>query len=409
MDNAVLQGGALTMTAVWAKIWRWTWLIPAVFIAGLIIHFGVNVPFGDEWTNVAIYQQIDHHHVPAYDLWHQHNEHRIFFPATLSTAAVYASHDNVKAQMLLSLLLAIGALLLMYSVLKEYSLLLALWWLSPIQAENWLWSFEICWFLCVLAFIWSLKRLTEKHLRTAIAAAVVASFSAAIGLAVWPVGWIVLYLSKQPKKWWTVSAAVTFILYFYHYTGSSSTSGKLQLIPAGKYFLALLGGTVTEQPEAAVLVGGVLLSLLLPVGYLAYKNKFRKGHFWMGLILFALLAMTFTDRGRNASGVVQALSSRYTTFTLLYVVGLIGLAYTLAKQAAVRWLVVGLSIPLLVSSYLSGIDNMRSLHTDRMIIKTCTQAVRPDETCLKLVDFFDPLSLTQQRLDYLKSKNWGGY
>jgi hypothetical protein len=391
------------------QIAKYLWVLPVIFMACFIMHYSVNTPFQDDWSNVPIYQKIDNGDVPAELLWHQHNEHRIFVPNTLEIAVAYVSHGNLKVQMFVSLALAVGTLLVLFSALKSYSLLLALWLFSPIQAENWLWGFEIAWFLCILAVVWSLKLLTEKRLKAAIAGAVVASFSTAIGLFVWPVGFVLLLLSKQPKKWWIVSGVITYIVYFIDYTRPSSTGGSLHFIGFGRYFLGLLGGTVTTSPEAAVLAGSILLSLLVPLGYLVYRNKFRKGHFWMGLILFALTAMAFTDIGRNASGVVQALSSRYTAFTLLYIIGAIGLCWTLAKHAGVRWLVVGLSVPLLISSYLSGLDNARLLHQTRVTMKACTHIAQPTKDCLKLTDFFDPLPITQHRLDYLKAKHWSGY
>lgn len=391
------------------NITRYLWVLPIIFIAGFILHFGVNAPFQDDWSNVTIYRQIDDGQVPAKALWHQHNEHRIFIPNSLSIAGSYLSHGNLKFLMLVNLALAVATLLLLFSVLKEYSLLIALWFLSPIQAENWLWSFEIAWFVCILAVVWSFKRLTEKRLWPAIAGGVVASFSTAIGLLVWPVGLLLLFFTKQPKKRWVISAVLTCLLYFYHYIRPPSSSGTLHFIGFGRYFLAILGGAVTNSPDAAILAGGILLSLLIPLGYLVYKTRLRKGHFWMSLILFSLAAMAFTDVGRSASGIAQALSSRYTSFTLLYIVGLIGLCWTLTKQQGVRWLVIGLSIPLLISSYLGGIDYARKLHQDRVVMKACTHVSRPNEACIRLTDFFDPLPVTQERIDYLKAKHWSGY
>lgn len=392
-----------------ANLPKVVWLLPVMFIAAFIIHFGVNTPAGDEISNTTTYKQVDHGQVPLGALWHQHNEHRIFFPSVIDLGAAYSSHDNLKFDMLLSLLLATITLLLFYSVLKGWSLLIALWWLSPIQAENWLWGFELCWYLCVLAVVWSLKELSQRRQISAIIGAVIASFSAAIGLAIWPVGLVLLFLNKQAKRWWILSGILTYIAYFYHYTSSSSTSGSLHFVPFGRYFLALLGGTVTESPQSAVLMGGILLSLLVPMGYLMYKNKLRKGHFWIGLMLFALLAIALTDRGRNASGVTQALSSRYSTFSLLYIVGAIGFTITVTKQAGARWLIIGLSIPLLISSYISGIHNAQKLHTDRIVVKTCTHVPHPTDDCIRLIDPFDPLSVTRSRIDFLKSKHWAGY
>ena len=90
-----------------------TW-IPYIFIAApalisvlLVIHYGVNVPYGDEWTIVDLNQTIQKNGLHFSSFFEQHNEHRIIFPRIVLLATAVMSKWNVVPQMLLTQLMLV--------------------------------------------------------------------------------------------------------------------------------------------------------------------------------------------------------------------------------------------------------------------------------------------------------------
>src|SRR5438876_11379636 len=55
-------------------------LLPSAIMLGLIAHYGVNVPFWDEWSLVSFFEKAHDHALTFRDFVVQHNEHRIVFP-----------------------------------------------------------------------------------------------------------------------------------------------------------------------------------------------------------------------------------------------------------------------------------------------------------------------------------------
>src|SRR5438045_4711770 len=69
---------------------RFTWIwfallllsaIPAIAILVLILRYGVNVPYYDEWDcEGKLFRKFWEHQLMWRDLWGQDNEHRMVFP-----------------------------------------------------------------------------------------------------------------------------------------------------------------------------------------------------------------------------------------------------------------------------------------------------------------------------------------
>jgi hypothetical protein len=130
-------------------------LLPAVLIAAIINHYGVNVPYGDEWSILTFLGKWDSHELTFADFYATHNGHRILLPRLVFLALAQLAPGSLKAEMFFSLLLctltSLGLyLLLRRSVSGSTTKHLALWALinlflfSPIQAEKslWKWNWE---------------------------------------------------------------------------------------------------------------------------------------------------------------------------------------------------------------------------------------------------------------------------
>lgn len=432
-----------------AKRYKWQLLlVPFLITGGLIlfclIHYGVNTPFWDEWEMVAIFQDKDHHQLTFSDFWRQHNEHRIFFPNIVLTIGAYLTHWNVKAELLYNFFFSvITALMLYLFILKKIKtpllmlfagVLIAAWYFSPVQYENWLWGWQVEWFMCVAGAVVTIFLLDlysgNKYKRGwllltgAIITAVIATFSLGSGILIWPVGFAILLLYRQSKKpigIWIIAALVSAAAYYHNYhkpAGDPSTTLFLhQRLNFIRYILSYFGRPVSDQQDVAMLMGAILLALLIPVIYMVWLKRAQLPKFmpWLSLMTLSLLAGGLTAVSRLGFGVIQGSASRYTAFSLLYVIGLTGLICTLfdtvkmrkSSLAIVILVSVAINGPLLFSSYSNGRAGFRQLASKYEAIAACTHMPSPADSCLLLT--YPHADVTRPRLEYLKSKHWAGY
>ena len=168
----------------------------------LIHSFGVNVPLGDQLTDVNIIGDSYSGHLSFAELWAQHNENRIFFPHLIVLLLSRTTHFNIVFEEYVSavlLVIAIGLLVLTHRQNAG-----RIWWvfycpvailmLSFVQYQNSLWGFQLAWYLVLFAFTIVLflldqPRLTPLLLALSITSGIVASFSSLQGLIVWPLAW----------------------------------------------------------------------------------------------------------------------------------------------------------------------------------------------------------------------------
>ena len=422
-----------------------------VFILILILHYGVNTPVEDQWEMVPFFQQISHHTLGVADLWRQHNEHRIFFPTLILLANAYLTHWNTGTEVLICFIFAAVTATLLFSMLSESikqnwlggvaGVLTAIWFFSPIQWGNWLWGWQLEWFMCatgavatiflLLKFSDANNKKTRKVLFTLAAfSAFIATFSLASGVFAWILGIFILAVCKESRKTistWTTTGILSAALYYYHYTQVPTPSGPAAMVLThhlfgfAEFFVAYLGGVVGSRGDnlqAPAIVGSLLLLCLLPLLYLVWQRRknIRLYLPWLAIILFGLLCGLSTAFGRLGYGINFALNSRYTAFSLLYVIGITALAFTLiaytqhisenTKRLFV-WSIVLLCLPLLMSSYAAGIHGFKSQSSYLQEVKFCTHEQNPPDTCLS--ETYPSPQVVRPRLAYVKAKHWAGY
>jgi hypothetical protein len=425
-------------------------IVAALVMLVLILHYVVNTPFWDQWEMVPLFQKVDHHSLTIGNLWQQHNEHRIFFPLIVLLISAYITHWNTAAEVLIGFIFACTTATLIFLMLKKSigrwwlgllaGVLIGAWFFSPIQWENWLWGWQVEWFMCMAAVTTSVFLLTKFSDSTsqnriifyslAMLSGIIASFSLAGGLFVWILGIFILWATKQGKKLlsiWTVTGVLCTILYYFRYipqpgpNGATTTFFLSHPLGYAEFFLAYLGGPVgslTDNLQAPLIVGLMLILLLLPVLYLLWRRRSEIRAFapWVAFIIFGILGGLSTGVGRLSYGVGFALSSRYTAFSLFYIIGMTVVVFMLLDRlkkpsyefstVAVSCLVL-LSLPLLVSSYSVGIHGFRTQSALLKEIRGCTHSVDPSEACLALT--YPNPKIVAPRLQYLKTKHWAGY
>ncbi len=317
----------------------------------LVHGYGLNIVTGDQWDDVVV---IGHSYSHLFDwssLWAQHNENRIFFPNLIVLLLAHATAFNIQIEEYLSFVLLLASTGLIIWAHKQRTLdapwlfycPVAILMLSVVQYENALWGFQMAWYLVLLCLALSLFLLDRKDAAAipfafAIVAAVVGSYSSLQGLLIWPAGVIVLYLCR--RNWrrigiWLSAAALTTILYFYNWNVATGTPKhnfvwEHPLISI-KFFLFMMGDVIGMHVALggsfnyAVMAFGVLVTLLaiftLIVGFRSHVEGDGRP-IGLALIVVGLLFAAIVTAGRVALGLFDAGSSRYTTFTLLTLVGI---------------------------------------------------------------------------------------
>jgi len=412
---AVLKSSAVSMAN---RILRCLPLLPVVLIIGCIGYYGVNVPFADDWDFTPLVSKAARHKVQVKDLFKQHNEHRMFVPKLVVASNVWISRWDLRAQMLLSVLLCavttysvalLARRTLSISKRAGYGLILGISMLlfSPVQYENWLWGFQFGFFippLC-LAGSWviliSNLRFGAKFVLSALLAAI-GTFSFPTGAIAWLLTFPVYLITagqmarRKTIQWlgyWLVTAAACMALYLFDYHepphSTRILSGFHPFLYA-EYAMVFLGGNMfqglaKDHNTVPFVLGLFLTSLyLLLLRYLFKASsppevKLRSAP-WAALGAFGLASAALCAFGRRPYFTAhQALDSRYTTFSLTLVVSLIGLlvlahhyprATPLRAAKALPWL-AGVGAAFLTAGYIASLpfvfeqmEKMRSFHLD---------------------------------------------
>jgi hypothetical protein len=325
--------------------------LPAALYLWVIQQYGVNVIWGDQWSDVKLIGASYSGRLSLGALWAQHNEDHIFISNIIVVALAHTTHLNLFVEMYLSaalLFLTIGLIILAHKRRAPATPLLyycpaALLLLSLVQYGDTLWGFQIAWYLVAVALATSLylldrKRLTTLALSGAIVAAVVGSFSLLQGLLIWPVGLILIYHRRRSiasAVVWISSGIVTTLIYFIGYDNNAPASTRgvpyalHHPLQAGKFFFTAIGDVVgTSIPNKgneAVLLFGVLIvavSIWVIVRYGFRRDEESPRVIGVALISFGLLYAVTLALGRAGFGITFAGESIYRIDTLFIVVGI---------------------------------------------------------------------------------------
>ena len=407
-------------------------LIPILVGFFCIQSYGVDVLYGDQWDLAVTVLKGKTSTLPISEIFALHNEHRIAASRIISLMLTRLfSPWNVKVEMMIGYAFSIltygllAALILKQCRLFERaegssknlhlgglsmvasSLLL----FSPVQYENWLWGFQLPWFLvifCLTAAIFLLDICFETGVYSAfflaIAVCVVASFSLAHGLFVW-VACFPMFLKPEFKGWirarlgvvWLGSATLTGLIYLADYRKPEAhPSTNLVFERPGlaiDFFLNQVGGAFGKI-EIPTLIFGLLLIVAYAIAVIScFKNPKRLQTQclpWLSIGLFSIIFALITTAGRLGLGSGVALVSRYTTVSLLLPVCLINLARIfLASQKNLKeYKLYTISLLLLAgflfSSFITGYE--RGLADARASSYVRYRA----KTCLELYDYLEP-------------------
>lgn len=417
-------------------------LIPLIVLLFTIAKYGVDVPYMDQWETVSDIEKFDNGTLGVGDLWRQHNEHRIFFPRIITLILAKITNWYTPAEVMASLVFSIVAFIVIFKLLqktvtkKKYLLVVAsfltsAWYFSPIQWENWLWGWQVEWYMCIMGVVFtiyslymlSLGKHKNRYFTFAVLSSLLSTFSLGGGMLIWFVGLALLILmqgiAKHYKFIWGIIAGIAVLTYFTGYTkppGHPSLSVALeQPINYLKYLLTALGAPFSGNYLVAIFAGSLLVATILVLAmyckdiYSTHRNLLLT---WTAMVAYGIGALAVTAVSRLGFGVPSATTSRYTAFSVLILVGLVGVVTLLLNEKAkgpqlakATIAITVVSIPLLLFSYSNGKDGMSKSSALFKTLRTCTYEETPTTVCLKTT--YPPSEeVTRNRIKFMKDNGY---
>jgi hypothetical protein len=345
-------------------------MLPIGFAALFIATYSVDMPYNDEWATARLFVYLAEGSLSFSHLFAQQNEYRQLFPHLLFLALGSITRWNVRYEMLVSLLLACLVSFNIYRISRVtiFSAETRLWLLvvtnflifSPVQYETWLLGIQVV-YLVPIACVTSCFSIAYSGLspwaKLAICAllSIVSTFSSANGVLSWALTLPVLLIACDWRRsfipclvaaWISLCLlSLSFYLYGYrtpewHPSLAESLRHPAQALT---YLAAFLGaplapGTGIPWLATATLIGS--LAFVLFAGACAYLSvRFSDRPLGRRMIAFIMIGAYSVGTGlmvmaaRLGFGIAQALSPRYSTFSLYLLVSLIYLAAIVLEHA----------------------------------------------------------------------------
>ncbi|MDF1795547.1 MAG: hypothetical protein P1U63_03310 [Coxiellaceae bacterium] len=336
-----LKNSSLTLA------WLLTTLVAVILplLAMAFTHF--HLPFWDEWDdNIPVYLHYLHHNLTLHDMLRHHNEHRMLFNRVIFLASYILTPQSTH-----TVLYACYAIVITYffytiycikktcAVLQPqastfspwFYLLLAMLIFPTASITFWRWPINIEFPATVLfatVAIFSLQKpCTWKQIAICSAFCLLAGFSSANGMAVFPIAWLLLLAYRsQPKKLITFAVISIVSVVLYRYNTHTATGFIIDRpLMSMKYFISFLGNPVGYRTSSIVprIFGAVALVSVVLLSHAAYKrfNAQQQALLpWVGLSLFALCNALMGSVVRVNLGIAQSTSPRYVCITtMLYI------------------------------------------------------------------------------------------
>lgn len=345
----------------------------------------VPVPVGDYWRvpqDLKAYQTLQ---IGAF--WRQHNEHRIIFPEIVFALDMLLAHGRMIWPMACSFLCYLGTwAVLCWTLASDQAVplfnrccgilisgVLAFQLGSVLALAE---PFLLQWPLMQLGVVLSIffvKRAADggrrRDLAFAIAAAVVATYSSANALLLFPLLVALGYFVKLSKHFMAmlVNSAIVFVgLYFvgYHFSDESNFRALL-LHPA--YFLGFIATYLSMPfgnvfgPGFGVTLGLVNLGLVISSAVRAWRARILRtlpSVVLLGFYSFTLLTIVITAAGRMSPEdptFGSARVTRYLTMPFLNWAAVVLLCYWISSRLGLRSVTpIGLTVAYTVFLLITG-------------------------------------------------------
>jgi len=352
------------------KCYKYLWLIPISYGIIIVLIYGVNVIFWDEWAMANLYEYIEQNGFMNFSMlkifFSQHNEHRIFFPEIILLISHKLTYSNAKISMIIIELMVTVVFVICVRYLRNSSqqdlisvcfpntlvanlivLLSGIACFSSIQWENFLWGFQVTFYMAIFATAGGLYYFHQyvqfhkrKYCLLSLFLGIIASFSSLHGIIVWPVIFVLVLLCLVSGKRIDVKKVIPyfltgvacFLVYFYNWKHPSYHPDLVgNVYQIAKFLFGSIGGMYTgSYSRLTVILGGT--TVLFSIGLIMiplFQAKIKSVLFPIGLIGFSYAALLSIAIGRAGFGLGTSTSSRYMSFSVLSYLGIIMLFYQL--------------------------------------------------------------------------------
>ena len=395
-----------------------------------VLNYSINVPIGDHYALIGLFEKVSQGTANFEDFFTQHNEHRIVFPKIIFAILAFTSNWNVKFEAYLSILITIFSFYLIYKIsgasqdynksklFHLFNIVTCFFIFSLSQVANWVWGFQLAWFLvntCVILAVFFLtvpKNLSPKiRLFMSALCCLIASFSLAHGLFSWlAIIPSVLSVNGNVKRrkmrllLWGILFIFCCFIYSIDYQKPLSSSGIFLVfknpLTAIIFFLKLLGNPIINN-HATPIIGFFILSsfIFFNTHFITnYRSEFsRHAAPWISIGWFTIIFSLITTVGRVGFGIDYAASSKYTTVTILLIISCLQM-WRLLISFPLRW---SIKMPTKFSYFAAGILISLPLYNYTNIIPLWqleTEVYRNSaKTCLEVIYYLDE-SLLQQSI-----------
>ena len=322
-------------------------LFPLMFLIKLLCDYTIDMPFWDQWALVPIIDKYNKGNLSFYDLWSQHNEHRLIFPRIIMLLLAQITRWNTLYEVALNVFIALGTYGVMIYYIRRTKILsnkdvgylgviISVLIFSSTQWENWIWGWQIQIFLNIFAivlgfFLLASPVFTWWRFVAALITGVVATYSFGNGLLYWPIGLFQLFLitslEKRTKRYilmsWLLFSVFIFFTYFYGYLKPNHHPSVLYFIKNPyiylKYVFVYLGAPIASiNKYLSFLMGFAGFAIFSVIGVFSLHNNNRYAIIpWLSLGLYGICSAFETGVARAGFGVGQALAPRYITISSL--------------------------------------------------------------------------------------------
>ena len=359
----------------WVIIGMTLGLLPIIIAFVMMRRHWTSVPYYDDWytpgTQIVSFFR---GRLSISDLWSQHNESRPLFPRLFYLTLTWLSGRwDVKDEMLLMFAFACAASFALYHLLRRttnFTLqgrLLAWGVLNsllfcPGQYFNFLWGIQLTVFtpgtLLLFAVIANLSSIQFRFKVIITAAlALVATYSFANGMLLWllavPIRWPAQTPEARPQfkaagQWYAVygiAAAISVGLYFFHYTRPRQMPELIvsynQVGSLGAFILRWVGALFAERSADAFLLGLLVVTALLRLGWLALKSSWQDRDWkaiypWLVLGAYGLISGAVTAVGRLGFSPNAAMAPRYGSVRVSCYIAVAGLALCISSKLSTQ-------------------------------------------------------------------------
>jgi hypothetical protein len=336
-----------------------------------------------------------------HDILAQHNEHRLAVARLILLAICPFTHWNNIATLLVGWMLVCATSLLIWWLVRMTQppgRRALLWFLcnllifTPAQNENWLWG------ICVENFSPTLFVMATLavafsgipnwiRITLCVLLAIAATLSSGNGVTAWPLAAFPIFMWRGfqdkpgPAKWsllvWLAVAVAVLVAYRYGYQ-EPPHNGHPYVRTLGAvsiYMLAFLGNAFAhlggwDNPSIGIAIGTFMVLILLVACAFIVRawhdgpsSQFHAGLPWLMIAGYALASALIAALFRAQFGPMQAVTSRYVSYSIYLPVALINLVPIMAGDLKQ----IGTSLFLRIAKYLPP-----ALAIVLMVLQACT-------------------------------------